>query len=647
MAWTSLGWRCAFVSEIERFPCAVLKHYLLEVPNYGDMLKFNEWTAVAIDVLVGGTPCQSFSVAGLRGGLADPRGNLTLGYLAVLAKYQPRWCVWENVPGILSDDERAFDQFLDGLTQCGYGWAWRVLDAQYFGLAQRRERVFVVGHSGGQWQRAAAVLFDGESLRGNPAPRRQAGQRVAPTVEGRAGRSGANNFATSGGLAETARSICGQSQSSHREDSETFIPVAGTLSSAFGKQRGAGQQPEGLVPEVAWAIQERDSKGADSNTKDGHLICHSLTSEGFDASEDGTGRGTPLIAFSCKDDGRDAQQDIAPTARSMNHSESHANAGGQLAVAFNVQSQNSCAMRGKGPSKAANKTDVARAQDSAGFAANQGGTLIAGPTMAVRRLTPREVERLQGFPDERKAVTIVVCRSEAERHEIASSATANSQAQSRAESEHAAAHVLIDLERQHLQLHSHGKLCWSANVAASENSFPLRIAPADFVRIAVLMTATVGPAIRIGKAALPASTKPSSHPFGGNRFVLLCGSEITELAANAERFTNVLHRCLKFTMSEVGLSSMNSERNFQTLCCCVVAAMSTFIPAETFRAGSFALKLETLSGYTLIRYRGKPACDGNRYRALGNSMAVPVMQWLGRRIEIVESLAPSRQGGEP
>ena len=115
------GWRCAFFSEIDPFCCALLKHYYPEVPNYGDMLKFSQWPPEPIDVLVGGTPCQSFSVAGLRGGLADPRGNLTLGFLGVLAKYRPRWAVWENVPGILSDDGRAFDQFCDGTRQCPDG----------------------------------------------------------------------------------------------------------------------------------------------------------------------------------------------------------------------------------------------------------------------------------------------------------------------------------------------------------------------------------------------------------------------------------------------------------------------------------------------------------------------------------------------
>ena len=186
VAWDPLGWTPVAFSEVDPFPCAVLAHYYPTVPNLGDMTRFKDWTfdGAAVDVLVGGTPCQSFSVAGLRAGLDDPRGSLMLTYLAIALRLRPRWVVWENVPGVLSaDDGRAFGTLLGGLAECGYGFAHRVLDAQYFGLAQRRKRVFVVGHLG-DWRRAAAVLIEYASLRGDPAPSRDAGQRLAPTVGG-------------------------------------------------------------------------------------------------------------------------------------------------------------------------------------------------------------------------------------------------------------------------------------------------------------------------------------------------------------------------------------------------------------------------------------------------------------------------------
>ena len=183
VAWHPLGWEPQWFSEIEKFPSAVLQHHYPDVPNYGDMTKFKEWPDDrTIELLVGGTPCQSFSVAGLRKGLADPRGNLMLTYLAIAAQHRPRWLVWENVPGVLSSNRgRDFGTFIGALGKLGYGFAYRVLDAQYFGVAQRRRRVFVVGHSG-DWKRAAAVLFERESLSGNPAPSREAQQKVAGAI---------------------------------------------------------------------------------------------------------------------------------------------------------------------------------------------------------------------------------------------------------------------------------------------------------------------------------------------------------------------------------------------------------------------------------------------------------------------------------
>ena len=160
LAWTDLGWQAQFLSEIDPFCCRLLKHHFPSVPNFGDLTKFKDWPDVEIDLLVGGTPCQAFSVAGLRQGLADPRGNLALVFLGVLDKYRPRWVVWENVPGVLSSSGgRDFGAFLGALGELGYGFCYRVLDAQHFGVPQRRRRVFVVGYLG-DWRRAAAVLLE-------------------------------------------------------------------------------------------------------------------------------------------------------------------------------------------------------------------------------------------------------------------------------------------------------------------------------------------------------------------------------------------------------------------------------------------------------------------------------------------------------
>jgi len=180
VAWHHMGWQPVAFSEIEKFPSQVLQHHYPSVPNMGDMTKFKEWNFDrAINILVGGTPCQSFSVAGLRKGLDDPRGNLALTYVAILDKFRPKWCVWENVPGVLSSGGgRDFGSFLGALVELGYGFAYRVLDAQNFGVAQRRRRVFVVGCLG-SWESAAKVLFESESLSGNNSQSRSKGKDIA------------------------------------------------------------------------------------------------------------------------------------------------------------------------------------------------------------------------------------------------------------------------------------------------------------------------------------------------------------------------------------------------------------------------------------------------------------------------------------
>ena len=184
VAWHPFGWEAVAYSEIEKFPSEVLAHHYPNTPNVGDMTKFKEWNlGTNVDLLVGGTPCQSFSVAGLRKGLDDPRGNLMLTYLAIARQYRPRWLVWENVPGVLSSNGGLdFASLLRGMAELGYGFAYRILDAQYFGVAQRRRRVFVVGHLG-NWRSAASVLFESHSLSGYPAPGRKAWKETSSPTE--------------------------------------------------------------------------------------------------------------------------------------------------------------------------------------------------------------------------------------------------------------------------------------------------------------------------------------------------------------------------------------------------------------------------------------------------------------------------------
>ena len=272
-AWAQLGWKAEFFSEIEKFPCHVLAHRYGSnlpgerlpasgngIPNYGDMNDYQEWldhgpnSERPIDLLVGGTPCQTYSIAGLRAGLDDARGNLMLTFAAIARRYWPGWVVWENVPGVLSSNGGLdFASLLGLLTgkritvpgrwknsgyvtngTNGYGVAWRVLDAQYArvdgferAVPQRRRRLFVVGYLG-DWRRAAAVLFERESMQGNPAPRRKAGKEVAGTISSRTTGGGGlgTDFELSGGLVADEVSHCLNAGGMGRRDWETESFVA-------------------------------------------------------------------------------------------------------------------------------------------------------------------------------------------------------------------------------------------------------------------------------------------------------------------------------------------------------------------------------------------------------------------------------------
>lgn len=187
LAWEPLGWQPLMFAEVAPFPAAVLAHHWPHVPNRGDITQHGDWPDAAVELVVGGTPCQAFSVAGKRGGLSDPRGRLMLAFLDVVARYRPRWVVWENVPGVLHSGRGwDFSAFIGGLVERGYCCAWRVLDAQFFGVPQRRRRVFVVGCFG-DWERAAAVLFERAGVRGDSTAGRSAAAGTAGSATAGAG----------------------------------------------------------------------------------------------------------------------------------------------------------------------------------------------------------------------------------------------------------------------------------------------------------------------------------------------------------------------------------------------------------------------------------------------------------------------------
>ena len=184
LAWEPLGWQPQWFSEIDKFPSAVLQHHWPDVSNLGDMTS-NEFKqrATPVDLIVGGTPCTSFSVAGLRKGLDDQNGNLALEFCRLIARATARGVVWEHVPGVLSSNKgKDFGSIVGAMAEIGYNVAWRILDAQHFGTPQRRRRIFLIGHIGTDGREAAAVLFEQHSLQGHSAPSQNAQQAKTETV---------------------------------------------------------------------------------------------------------------------------------------------------------------------------------------------------------------------------------------------------------------------------------------------------------------------------------------------------------------------------------------------------------------------------------------------------------------------------------
>jgi DNA (cytosine-5)-methyltransferase 1 len=401
VAWHDLGWQPAAFSEIEPFPSAVLKHHYPNVPNVGDMTKFKEWDIGTIDLLVGGTPCQSFSVAGLRKGLEDPRGNLALVYCGILDRFKPKWFVWENVPGVLSSSGgRDFGSFLGAVAELGYGFAYRVLDAQYFGVAQRRRRVFVVGCLG-DWRSAAEVLFEPESLYGNPAPSREARQETP---------AGTPAGVDANGLQHTVGTLCADTHPGAYSGQDAYtgrlVPQAIALAeNTIGRQPQNGGNGDGFtvggpmytlnatgVHGVAQPVYELH--GQDSRVSELKDVCGTVS------AAYGAGGGNIPVT-------------IQPLVYDTTNITSPQNGS-------NPQPGDPCFTLAKGqhPPLLTQPIGGVDYENNAHLMNEPTGPLLKGsPTgggrplpalvypMAVRRLTPVECERLQGFPDNYTNIT--------------------------------------------------------------------------------------------------------------------------------------------------------------------------------------------------------------------------------------------------
>ncbi|OWB29454.1 DNA cytosine methyltransferase [Xanthomonas oryzae pv. oryzicola] len=423
LAWEPLGLKPAWFSETDAFASAVLAHRYPHVPNLGDMTllarRIRARSVPAPDILVGGTPCQSFSVAGARQGLADPRGALTLAYVEIANAIDqtrahhgrpPATLVWENVPGVLSDRGNAFGCLLGALAgedralePPGKRWThagcvsgprrritWRVLDAQYFGVAQRRRRVFLVASGRGGFD-PAEILFEQEGLPRDPSPGRAPWQGAA-----RAAGAGAPAASRSPGLTSPYGKV--------------------SISVGFGNAQGSadvaacllGAPPRFDLSTETMLVQS--VAGTISHTLD-------TANGGKGSGEDGTGKGVPIIAFTAQGSGGDADVERSPTLRAGAHRASHANAGVVPAIAFAENSRSelrwesshgqiagTLSAGGGAPGQGRPIVLQAAAHEDHCACTQDGARSAWGMQWRVRRLMPRECERLQGMPDDHTLV---------------------------------------------------------------------------------------------------------------------------------------------------------------------------------------------------------------------------------------------------
>lgn len=490
VAWHPLGWEPLAFSEIDPFPSTVLQHHYPDIPNLGDITKI-DWSPYvgAADIVVGGSPCQSFSVAGKREGLAGASG-LMFEYIRAVRELRPRWFVWENVPGAFTSERgEAYRQLLSEMDALGYGLAWRVLDAQFFGVAQRRERVFLVGSLG--TMRCAEVLFERESLSWNHQSSRQKRQALTEEAQERVGEADHDSGCLNPGETQSRRvypasgvypTLSTREKSGQNQESvftQFGDDVAGTLTSRYDSSpcvdRGAnvvvderdkvflcqtaqtGSNGKLVKQDDVMNTLDRTNSTAvaalDFNPTDARLrYANDDVSQTLTARAGTGGNQVPLVqvqplvfnpnaGINEKGGGFALSEDVTPTLKT-DHNPAVAFASNQrdevreleVAGALAAQpgiKQQTYICRADGQANAMTSVDMAPtltshakkdppliypAEDSIGedaliqrdmsatLSTHNTQTPITGGrekrSLTVRRLTPRECERLQGFPDD-------------------------------------------------------------------------------------------------------------------------------------------------------------------------------------------------------------------------------------------------------
>lgn len=596
LAWMPLGWEAVWFSEIEPFPCAVLKERFPGVPNLGDMTKIEgEKYHGTVDLLVGGTPCQGFSVAGKQGGLNDSRSALCLAYSRLLETMRPRWFVWENVPGVFSTNQgNDFRAFLGKIDEIGYSVAWRVLDAQYVrvdgfprAVPQRRRRVFVVGHLGGDWRYPASVLFEPSCLPGDTPPRRVKGAGVARSLT-----------ASTGGA-------------SGKEQQHTFISGDGRPLNALGV--------DGLVMDAEFWNGEDVSTTlteafADDRMPDkGKLPCVICRSSDMANAETRLEVGTTLLARQYK------SPPFVCAGFSGGQGEKAGTGGGNLPILQEIHRERETTIAFRWAASPSQGLPIGIDYCHTMMANKNGGPAVCYTNArTVRRLTPRECERLMGFPEVDVLEIGKMTKDEFIAWELASG------------------NITVDF--------STGKV-FSCRTGGGTPCPPHELEGTILsgYKVVSLREKEVKKQCRVHRILWIAA-----HGIIPDGYVIdhinndkldnrLCNLQLLRPEENS---TKAAKDGLYLTGEDHPKTKLTDEQKNDIITLYETEYYSVRRLAAMYGVSKSRIhQLVKRQGWTQIPWKGKPAdeCpDSPRYKACGNSMCVNVMRWIGMRIENVE-----------
>lgn len=591
----------------------VLKYHFPDAIHLDDVCTSGKHNLPYADIVSFGSPCQDLSVAGKRKGLTGERSGLFWQAIRIVDELKPAFAVWENVPGAYtSNSGRDFANVLGAFWDIGAcDIAWTTLDSQYFRVAQRRRRCFLVADFRGE--RAAEILFERDGGEGHPQPRNPARQGTAPyVIKGAAIGRRPENGPQYGEISADGTVYTLNTSEVHA--------VAGTLpASGAGTARTGNERNEASFLVIADGFDTRNMKvnpnlsatlqtGSDLNSINPVVFNKQRTDSYQPASVEPT-----LAARDYKDAG-----DLV------------AFMGGQGAKAGGIAASNTTSPTLKGVPSGTNQTPS-----------------IAGD-FGVRRLTPTECERLQGFPTEERCVIIDLCLDnqsnfasvEIQNHKspkpvgnaektglvnAVKFAENNLNPSNLQTNEHAQLNVVINCAENGVEIHSQGKCYLSASFAADKNLFHQFTHSVDFALLVVGLNTIAEQITLIGKEGLPVNELNSIPLQNGENSVKLSGSEIMQLANGAMSGLITNRKLLKSITSDP-LNTKLTAMNLITLYCSVLNAISGYIPSEILQNSSLRIEINSSFGWTF------GASDSTRYKQLGNAVTVNVLEWLGRRI---------------